>query len=195
MTTENHSEPVPTRPRRRSEEPGLVLINTGTGKGKTTAAMGVALRALGHGMKVAMVQFVKGHWRPGEVKAASALPGFELMPLGVGFTWTKTEADHLAALKAAWARTQEVVRAGRHDLVILDEVNYVLGSGKLPTADVFTTEDLIALLRERPTRMHVILTGRYAPEELIAFADTVTEMRPVKHAFQAGRKATKGIEF
>lgn len=180
---------------RRSDEPGLVLVNTGEGKGKTTAAMGLALRALGYGMRVAMIQFIKGHWKPGEVRAAQRLEGFDFIPLGVGFTWTKTEEQHLLALRSAWRQTQEIVRAGRHDVVILDEVNYALGSGKLPTAEVFGAADLIALLRERPRRMHVVLTGRYAPQAIVDFADTVTEMRVVKHAYQSGRKATKGIEF
>ena len=180
---------------RRSDEPGLVLVNTGNGKGKTTAAMGVAMRALGDGMTVAMIQFIKGHWKPGEVRAAQKFAGFDFIPLGVGFTWTKTPEQHMEGLHQAWEKTQEVIRAGVHDVVILDEINFALGSKKLPVEEVFTVQDLISLLRERSRRMHVILTGRYAPEEIVAFADTVTEMRLVKHAYQSGRKATKGIEF
>lgn len=193
--TEEATEREGKKRSRRSEEPGLVLVNTGNGKGKTTAAMGVALRALGYGMKVAMIQFIKGHWKPGEVRASEKLPGFDFIPLGVGFTWTKTPEQHMEALRAAWQKTQEVIRSGRHDIVILDEINFALGSKKLPVEEIFTAADLIALLRERPQRMHVVLTGRYAPEEIVAFADTVTEMRLIKHAYQSGRKATKGIEF
>lgn len=183
------------RPSRRPREPGRILVNTGEGKGKTTAAMGLALRALGDGMKVAMIQFIKGHWKPGEVRAAERLPGFTLIPLGAGFTWTKSPDAHMEALRRAWAKTQEVIRRGEHDVVILDEINYVLGSGKLPVTEVFTVEDVIRLLNERPPAMHVVLTGRYAPPELVDLADTVTEMRLIKHAFQLGRRATKGIEF
>ena len=172
-----------------------MLVFTGDGKGKSTAAMGLALRALGNRMTVAMIQFIKGQWKPGEVRAAALLPGFEIIPLGVGFTWTKTEKQHMAALRDAWEKTQEVIRAGRHDVVILDEINYALGSKTLPAAEVFTPAEVVALLQERPPRMHVVLTGRSAPEEIVAFADTVTEMRPVKHAFDAGRRAMKGIEF
>ncbi len=180
---------------RRSGEPGRVLVFTGDGKGKSTAAMGLALRSLGNHMKVAMLQFIKGKWKPGEVRAVAQLPGFEIIPLGVGFTWTKTEEHHMAALRQAWQKTQEVIRAGQHDVVILDEINYALSSTSLPVGEVFTAADVVALLRERPRKMHVVLTGRRAPEEIVAYADTVTEMRLVKHAYDAGRKAARGIEF
>ncbi len=180
---------------KRSDEPGLVLVFTGDGKGKSTAAMGLALRSLGNRMRVAMIQFIKGKWKPGEVRAAALLPGFELIPLGVGFTWTKTPEEHMAALRQAWQKTQEVIRAGQHDVVILDEINYALTAKDLPVGEIFTPADVVALLRERPRNMHVVLTGRRAPQEIIEFADTVTEMRLVKHAYDQGRRAAKGIEF
>ncbi len=184
-----------TQRTRRSDEPGRVLVFTGDGKGKSTAAMGLALRSLGNRLRVAMIQFLKGQWKPGEVRAAALLPGFDLIPLGVGFTWTKTADQHMAALRQAWQKAQEIIRAGQHDVVILDEINYALTARDLPVAEIFTPADVVTLLRERPRNMHVVLTGRHAPEEIVAFADTVTEMRLVKHAYEQGRRAAKGIEF
>lgn len=176
-------------------ERGLVIVHTGDGKGKTTAAMGLALRALGHGHRVCMLQYIKGQWQPGEKKAAATLPGFEYIPLGEGFTWTKTPEVHMAALRRAWERTVEVVRAGRHFLVILDEINYALALKSLPVHEIFTVADVVRLLRERPACLHVCLTGRNAAPDIVDMADLVTEMRLVKHPFQQGRKATRGIEF
>ena len=180
---------------KRSDEPGRVLVFTGDGKGKSTAAMGLALRSLGNNMRVAMIQFIKGRWKPGEVRAAALLPGFELIALGAGFTWTKTADEHMAAMRQAWQKAQEIIRTGGHDVVILDEINYALTAKDLPVWEIFTPADVVALLRERPRKMHVVLTGRHAPDEIIAVADTVTEMRIVKHAYDQGRRAAKGIEF
>lgn len=176
-------------------QPGLIIVHTGDGKGKTTAAMGLALRALGHGHRVCMLQYIKGQWQPGEKKAAEMLPGFEYVPLGEGFTWTKTPEVHMAALRRAWQRTQEVVLRGEHFLVILDEINYALALKSLPVHEIFTVADVVALLRARLPQLHVCLTGRGAAPEIVEMADLVTEMRLVKHPFQQGRKATKGIEF
>lgn len=175
--------------------PGLVIVNTGDGKGKTTAAMGLALRAMGHGHRVCMLQFIKGQWQPGEKMAAQRLPEFEYVPLGEGFTWTKTPEVHMAALRRAWERTQQVVRAGEHFLVILDEINYALALRTLPVHEIFTPADVVKLLRERPAHLHVCLTGRNAAPEIVDLADLVTEMRLIKHPFEQGRKATRGIEF
>lgn len=182
---------------RRAELPGLVIVNTGEGKGKTTAALGLALRAVGNRMRVCVIQFIKGQWQPGEKKAAALLPGFEFIPLGEGFTWTKDPKTHMAALREAWAKTQEVVRAGRHDVVILDEINYALAldPDKLPVHEVFTVADVVELIRSRPPALHVVLTGRHVKPEVVELADLVTEMRLVKHPFQQGRRATRGIEF
>jgi cob(I)alamin adenosyltransferase len=176
---------------------GLVIVYTGEGKGKTTAALGLALRAVGNRMRVCVIQFIKGQWQPGEKKAAAHLPGLEFAPLGEGFTWTKTPEVHLAALREAWARARDVIRSGAHDVVILDEINYALAlpPEKLPVHEVFTVADVIELLRSRPPALHVVLTGRYARPEIVELADLVTEMRLVKHPFQQGRKATRGIEF
>jgi cob(I)alamin adenosyltransferase len=185
------------RERRPAAAPGLVIVHTGEGKGKTTAALGLALRAVGNRMRVCVIQFIKGQWQPGEKKAAALLPGFEFIPLGEGFTWTKTPEAHMAALREAWAKTREVVRAGRHDVVILDEINYALAipPEKLPVHEVFTVADVVDLLRSRPPAMHVVLTGRYARPEIVDLADLVTEMRLVKHPFRQGRRASRGIEF
>ncbi len=177
------------------ELPGLIIVHTGDGKGKTTAALGLALRAVGNRYRVAVVQFIKGQWQPGEKKAAAHLPGLEFVPLGKGFTWTKTPDVHMAAMAAAWARTQEVIGAGRHEVVILDEINYALANTRIPVHEIFTVQDVVDLLRRRPAKMHVVLTGRYAKPEIVEIADLVTEMRLIKHPFQQGRRATRGIEF
>ncbi len=175
--------------------PGLIIVNTGDGKGKTTAALGLAMRAVGNRYRVAIVQFIKGQWQPGEKKAAVHLPGLEFIPLGEGFTWTKTPDVHMAAMREAWARAQEVILAGQHEVVILDEINYALANKRIPVHEIFSVEDVLDLLRRRPRKMHVVLTGRYARPEIIEVADLVTEMKMIKHPFQQGRRATRGIEF
>ncbi len=179
----------------KQAERGLVIINTGDGKGKTTAALGTAFRAVGGGLRVCVLQYIKGQWKPGELKAAAMLPRFDYIPMGVGFTWTKTPEEHMTALRAAWAKTQEVVLQGPYDLVVLDEINYALALKKLPVAEVFTAADVIDLLRRRPPALHVVLTGRGAHPDIVAYADLVTEMRLVKHPYQQGIKAARGIEF
>ncbi len=176
---------------------GLVLVNTGDGKGKTTAAMGQAVRAVGAGMKVIMIQFIKGQWKVAEIDGLRHLPNFELRRLGLGFTIPDRRVgaltEHQEAVAAAWAEAVTVVRSDRWDLVILDEINNVISDPNLNT--VVSTADLLQLLRERPPRLHMVLTGRQAPPELVAAADLVTEMVPVKHHYQAGIKAQRGIEF
>lgn len=174
---------------------GLVIVNTGDGKGKTTAALGMAMRAVGGGLRVCVLQYIKGQWKPGELKAAGMLPRFDYLPLGVGFTWTKTPEEHMAALRQAWAKTQEVVLDGPYDLVVLDEINYALALKKLPVEEVFTAADVIDLLRRRPPALHVVLTGRGAHPDIVAYADLVTEMRLVKHPYQQGIRAARGVEF
>jgi len=180
-----------------SEQRGLVLVNTGDGKGKTTAAMGQAVRAVGAGLKVIMIQFIKGRWRVAEIEGLSHLPNFELRRLGLGFTIAERRlgplSDHQAAIEAAWQQTVTEVMSDGWDMVILDELNNVLSDPHLNC--VVSTADVLRLLQERPPRLHMVLTGRQAPPELIAVADTVTEMVAVKHAYQAGIKARRGIEF
>ncbi len=181
------------------EEKGLVLINTGTGKGKTTAALGTAIRAWGDGQRVLILQFIKGAWKYGELEAIAALGrvngNIEIRSMGDGFVFhgRKEDPEVFAAkkelAKKAWATACEEIMSDEWDLVVLDEVNYAI---HLDMLDVSEVEKLIA---ERPPRLNLILTGRYARQELIDLADTVTEMQPVKHAFEKGIRARRGIEF
>jgi cob(I)alamin adenosyltransferase len=170
---------------------GLVIVNTGHGKGKTTAALGTVLRAWGQGLRVCVVQFIKaetGAW--GEVKAARKL-GIEWHKLGDGFTWQSRDIDKsLARALEAWQLAQEKIASLQYDLIVLDEFTYTFKFGWLDVNDVVTW-----LQANKPERLHVIITGRDAPPELIGFADLVTEMREVKHPFSAGIRAQKGIEF
>jgi cob(I)alamin adenosyltransferase len=168
---------------------GLILVNTGNGKGKSTAAFGVALRAVGQGLRVAVIQFIKGKWKTGELNAAERL-GLELMPMGKGFTWeSKNIEEDKALMRHAWGVASEKILSGSYELIILDEINYVLGYGYLPVNEVVQT------LERRPSQVHVILTGRNAPEEIISIADCVTEMRDVKHPYRSGIAAQRGIDF
>ena len=169
---------------------GLVIVNTGNGKGKSTAAFGTALRAAGNGMRVLIVQFLKGKWKTGECEAFRQFPNVEFRAMGEGFTWdTKDrERDTRVALDA-WNYARERILAGQTDLVVLDELLYALDYGYVPIAEV------LAALRARPERVHVILTGRNAKPELIELADLVTEMRDVKHPYKKGVKAQRGIEW
>jgi cob(I)alamin adenosyltransferase len=176
-------------PKKRARQ-GLVVVNTGHGKGKTTAALGVVLRAWGRGLRVVIVQFVKtrtGNY--GENRAAKKL-GIEMIPMGEGFTWLSKDIEKdKATAREAWELAREKICSDEYDLVVLDELTYPLTYGWLPVQEV------IDVLRQRPEGLHVIITGRDAPEELIDYADLVTEMREVKHPFHKGLKAQPGIEF
>ena len=169
---------------------GLVIVNTGNGKGKTTAALGVLLRSWGRGMRVCMLQFIKARTANfGEEQAARKL-GIELIPLGDGFTWTSQDITRDRALaQEGWALCREKIASGEYDIVILDEITYCFAFGWLEL------DDVLAVLRERPPLQHVILTGRDAPQGLIDFADLATEMREIKHPYKDGVKAQRGIEF
>jgi cob(I)alamin adenosyltransferase len=172
-------------------EKGLLIVHTGKGKGKSTAAFGLVFRALGNGMKVAVVQFVKGRWQTGE-RAALEKFGDQVTvaTMGEGFTWeTQDRARDIAAAEAAWESAKAFVMDAEHDLVVLDELNIVLRYDYLDVGAV------VAALAARPPMKHVVVTGRNAKEELIEAADLVTEMEQVKHPFRAGVKAQKGIEF
>ncbi|MBW3555822.1 MAG: cob(I)yrinic acid a,c-diamide adenosyltransferase [Actinobacteria bacterium] len=168
----------------------IVLLNTGHGKGKSSAAFGVMTRGWARGWNVAVVQFIKGgKWKTGERKLADHL-GIEWHTLGDGFTWESTDMDEtIAKGRHAWSVAAEKLTAGHHQLVILDEVTYAVKYGWVPVADVVTA------LGQRAPRTNVVLTGRDAPPELVEVADTVTEMRKVKHAYDQGIKAIKGIEY
>jgi cob(I)alamin adenosyltransferase len=170
---------------------GLLLVFTGNGKGKTTAALGTALRAAGHGMSVLILQFIKGSWHYGELDAVKRLETVTLRTLGSGFTWEKENLDEDRRLaREGWGQAREALLSGRYDLVILDELNIALSYGLLET------ELVVESLQRRPEHVHVIVTGRNAPEALVAAADTVTEMTAVKHHFRDQKiPAQKGIEF
>ena len=169
---------------------GLVIVNTGTGKGKTTAAMGVMLRAWGRDMKVIMLQFIKHTTANfGEQRAARKMD-IEVRAMGDGFTWRSKDLEGSADLaRAHWEDCKKVIAQGGYDVVILDEFTYALHYGWVPLEDVLET------LRNRPEMQHVIITGRNAPPELVDYADLVTEMTLVKHPYHEGIKAQPGIEF
>jgi cob(I)alamin adenosyltransferase len=172
---------------------GLILINTGPGKGKTTAAMGTALRAVGNGMRVLMLQFLKGSWHYGELDAVKAFgDNFVMKQLGRGFVkvgGAETDPEDIRMVEAAWDEARTAILSGDWDMVVLDEINYAIGYGMLDPAKVVET------LKQRPEMVHVILTGRNAHPDLVAIADTVTEMRQVKHAYENGILAQRGIEY
>jgi cob(I)alamin adenosyltransferase len=181
--------PRAASPKPEGERRGLVIVHTGHGKGKSTAAFGLALRAHGRGKAVKIYQFMKvPSARFGEHRMFEQL-GVPIEGLGDGFSWKSRDLDHSAQLaREGWARAEATIRAGGHFLVVLDEITYPLRYGWLPL------EPVLACLRERPAQVHVVLTGRNAPEEVIALADTVTEMTLVKHHHQAGVPAQRGIE-
>jgi cob(I)alamin adenosyltransferase len=173
-------------------EKGLLIVHTGKGKGKSTAAFGMVFRMLGHGEKVAIVQFVKGRWQTGERAALEKFGDLvSISTMGEGFTWeTQDRQRDLAAARAAWERAKALIRSGDYRLVLLDELSIVLRYDYLPS------DEVVAFLREeRPEHVHVVVTGRNAKDELIELADLVTEMEMVKHPFRSGVKAQKGIEF
>ncbi|MBX5493520.1 MAG: cob(I)yrinic acid a,c-diamide adenosyltransferase [Chloroflexi bacterium] len=191
------AEPAPRRRPEPRKRKGLVIVNTGHGKGKTTAAIGLGVRAAGNRMRVRMIQFIKGTWKTGEQRALAQLaPYFELERIGHGFTIEGLRDEripmdeHHARARAAWQRARDTVRAGEHDVVILDEIMAAM------TAGFVGVDELLALIAEKPPMMHLVLTGRNAPPELVAVADLVSEIQPVKHPYRdQGIKAQKGIEF
>ena len=175
----------------KTEEKGLLMVHTGKGKGKSTAAFGLAIRAMGNDMRVGVVQFVKGKWQTGERAILEHFPErVTIRTMGEGFTWdTQDRQRDIAAAKAAWQVTQEMMADESYDLIVLDELNIVLRYDYLPLADI------VAALKARRDGLHIIVTGRNAKEELIEAADMVTEMSEIKHHFKAGVKAQTGIEF
>jgi cob(I)alamin adenosyltransferase len=175
----------------KTEERGLIIVHTGTGKGKSTAAFGLVLRCLGHGMRAGIVQFVKGAWATGERTVLARFPDLVTMrAMGEGFTWeTQDRARDIAAARAAWEAAKAMLADPAYRLILLDELNIVLRYDYLPV------EEVVAALKEKPRDLHVVITGRNAKPELIDIADLVTEMKLVKHPFRAGVKAQAGIEF
>jgi cob(I)alamin adenosyltransferase len=176
-----------------SSRRGLLLINTGPGKGKTTAALGTALRAVGNGMRVLVLQFLKGSWHYGELDAVEAFGDkFVMKQMGRGFVkigGAETDPEDIRLVEEAWSEARAAIYSGDWDMVVLDEINYAIGYKMLDPAVVADA------LRHRPDNVHVILTGRNAHPLLVELADTVTEMREVKHAYEKGILAQLGIEY
>ncbi|WOK37488.1 cob(I)yrinic acid a,c-diamide adenosyltransferase [Sphingomonas sp. C3-2] len=175
----------------KTVEKDLLIVHTGKGKGKTTAALGMVVRAIGHGKKVGVVQFVKGAMATGEKAVFDAFPdAVEFKPMGEGFTWdTQDRARDIAVARTAWDEVKRMIADPAYQMVLADELNIILRYDYLPLDEVLT------VLTERPAGKHVIVTGRNAPEALIEAADLVTEMTLVKHPFRSGVKAQPGIEF
>ena len=175
---------------RAAEERGVLIVLTGNGKGKSSSAFGMVARALGHGMRVGVVQFIKGTFATGEDAFFRRIPEVAFHVMGEGFTWeTQDSTRDQQAARAAWETARGLLCDPTVAMVVLDELNIVLKHRYLPL------DEVLAALRARPRMQHVIITGRAAPPELIELADTVTEMRPIKHAFDVGIMAQKGIEL
>ncbi|MEM7436447.1 MAG: cob(I)yrinic acid a,c-diamide adenosyltransferase [Myxococcota bacterium] len=174
---------------------GIILVNTGDGKGKSTAAFGLAIRAAGHGQRVGLVQFIKGTWKTGEKRALERFPEIDHVVSGDGFTWnTQDREKDIASVRRGWEAALAMIEDSRgaepkYSVVILDELNVAIGMDYLPV------EEVVEALANKPNELSICVTGRGAKPELIEVADTVSEMRPIKHAYQAGIKARRGVEF
>jgi cob(I)alamin adenosyltransferase len=175
----------------KTQEKGLLIVHTGKGKGKTSAALGMVVRAIGHGMKVGVVQFVKGAMATGEKAVFDAFPdNVAFKPMGEGFTWnTQDRARDVAVAREAWEEVKRMIADPAYDMVLADELNIVLRYDYLPL------DEVLAAVTERDAMKHVIITGRNAPDRLVEAADLVTDMVMVKHPFRSGVKAQKGIEY
>ena len=178
------------RPDGLRNAPSLLIVNTGNGKGKSSAAFGVMVRGVARGWRVAVLQFIKsGDWKVGEEAVGRQL-GVDWQALGHGFTWDSADLDNDKALaQQSWATARAVIEAGEHDLIILDELTYLMNWSWIDA------DEVIAVLRDRPPKVNVIVTGRDASQELQDIADTVTEMREIKHAYNAGIRAKRGIDY
>lgn len=175
-------------------ESGLTIVYTGKGKGKTTAALGIALRASGYDKKICMIQFIKGSWHYGEMISSKRLePGFEMVAVGKGFVGIiddkNSREEHEEIANEAMKISAKKILSGNYDIVILDEINYAINLG------LVKLEDVVGLIKSKPIALDLVLTGNYAKEEIIELADLVTEMKEIKHPFQNGEKAKKGIDF
>ncbi len=175
-------------------ENGLIIVYTGNGKGKTTAALGLVLRAVGYGYKVSMIQFIKGSWHYGEMNSSKRLePEFELIAVGKGFVGIVDDksprSEHKKMAKEALLLSVEKILSKKYDIIILDEINYAINLGLIELSEV------LKLLDKKPINLNLILTGNYAKKEIIERADIVTEMKEIKHPFKQGQKAKKGIDF
>ena len=173
---------------------GLTIVYTGKGKGKTTAALGIGLRAIGYDKKICMIQFIKGSWHYGEMDSTKKLePKFEMVAVGKGFVGIlddkSPKEDHKKIAEEAIKISNEKIQSGRYDIVILDEINYAVNLG------LISVHDVVDLIKSKPKSIDLVLTGNYAKDEVIEIADLVTEMKEIKHPFQKGIKAKRGIDF
>ena len=173
---------------------GLTIVYTGKGKGKTTAALGIALSATGYKKKICMIQFIKGSWHYGEMESSKRLePEFEMVAIGKGFVGIiddkSPKEDHQEIAKEAIRISNEKIQSGKYDIVILDEINYAVN------LNLISLDDVLDLIKSKPENVDLVLTGNYAKEEVIEAADLVTEMKEIKHPFQKGIKAKEGIDF
>ena len=176
------------------EKDGLIIVYTGKGKGKTTAALGIVLRAIGYKKRVCMIQFIKGSWHYGEMDASKKLePEFEMIAVGKGFVGIiddkSTKEDHEIIANEAIRISNEKIQSGNYDIVILDEINYAVN------LELISVDEVLNLIKSKPKEMDLVLTGNYAEDSIIEVADLVTEMKEIKHPFQRGIKAKKGIDF
>jgi cob(I)alamin adenosyltransferase len=175
-------------------ESGLTIVYTGNGKGKTTAALGIALRAVGYDKKICMIQFIKGSWHYGEMTSSKRLePEFEMVAIGKGFVGIIDDKspieEHKRIANEAIKISINKIQSGSYDIVILDEVNYAINLG------LVKLEDVLSLIKSKPDTLDLVLTGNHAKEEIVELADLVTEMKEIKHPFKKGKKAKKGIDF
>ncbi|WP_025691186.1 cob(I)yrinic acid a,c-diamide adenosyltransferase [Paenibacillus zanthoxyli] len=180
---------------RRANRKGYTLVYTGDGKGKTTAALGLAVRASGRGYKVLILQFIKSTQRTYGEHIALRKLGVEIRQLGVGFTWTKTPEEHRSALREAWSSARAEVLDGDWDVVVLDEINNALAIERFPVDDVLPLGEVLDLIRQKPKHLHLVLTGRQAKPEILELADLVSEVQAVKHYYNDGVPAVLGIEY
>ena len=170
---------------------GLLAVFTGDGKGKTTAALGLTFRALGHGHRVCFIQFIKGGWKSGEANLSDTFPGLlDFHVMGRGFTWRSTDLEKdKAAAREAWAFAVRMIKNSDYNMIVLDELTYLIHYGMIPE------EEILEVISNKPDSLHVVITGRHAPDGLLQVADLITEMRAVKHPFSSGVKAQKGFEY
>ncbi len=170
---------------------GLLAVFTGNGKGKTTSSLGLAFRALGHGQRVCIIQFIKGSWKYGELESAKKFaPLLDFHVMGRGFTWKSDNLEKdIALAREAWDFAKSVIEENQYAMVILDELTY------LPHYKMLAEQEILSVLQKRPPEQHIVITGRYASDELIELADLVTEMKEIKHPYKNGVKAQKGFEF
>lgn len=176
------------------EKEGLTIVYTGGGKGKTTAALGIVLRATGYGKKICMIQFIKGSWHYGEMYSSKRLePEFEMVAVGKGFVGIiddkSPKQEHQRVAEEALRISMEKIRSGKYDIIVLDEINYAVNLG------LVKVEEVQNLIKEKPPKLDLVLTGNHARNEIIDLADLVTEMKEIKHPFKQGIKARKGIDF